>query len=102
MIKHRKENIKNISNLKEENYLNKKKYYNPILDNFAENFHNIDDDELEENIKMKEENNQKEEINVQNEKEINKEIRPKTGYKSVASNANTKIIFYKNIDNKVI
>ena len=49
----------------------KKKYYNPILDNFAENFHNIDDDELEENIKMKEENNQKEEINVQNEKEIN-------------------------------
>ena len=97
MIKHRKENIKNISNLKEENYLNKKKYYNPILDNFAENFHNIDDDELEENIKMKEENNQKEEINVQNEKEI----RPKTGYKSVASNANTKMIFYKNIDNKV-
>ena len=103
MIKHRKENIKD---LKEENYINKKKYFNPILDNISENFPNIDESELESDIKIIVKYNQKKEKGnndeLNEEKEIYKDIRPKTGFKSVASNVNPKILYYNNINNNKV
>ena len=103
MIKNRKNNIKDLKHLKkEENYLEEKNHYNPILSNVEENLPFLKETEF--NIKTLNKKNILEETNGEDDEKnmnINIDIRPKTGFKSVASHANTNFNFYNNIKKNI-
>ena len=98
MIKNRKNKVKELKYLNEERETNKKNYFNPILNNMEENFGflNQKDNKIKEIIKIQEKTNKE---NIENH--IDKDIRPKTGFKSVASHIDTNFNF-NNVTNKNI
>ena len=95
MVKNRKNNIKDLNHLKNDSYLEEKNYYNPILSNVGENLPFLKETEF--NIKTMNNKDIIEETNrIDDENNINVDIRPKTGFISVASHANTNFNFYNN------
>ena len=86
MIRNRTTKVKDLKYLKDERDIFKQNYFNPILNNIEEKlgFLNERDNEIKEFKKIEEETNKENEENS-----INKNVRPKTGFKSVASHIDT-------------
>ena len=95
MVKNRMAKIKDRKPLKEENDLNKKNSFNPILSNIEDKFPFLKEKDIDKkkivDKKILEDINEKKIENL-----INKNVRPKTGFKSVASNINTDFNFNYN------
>ena len=95
MVKNRMDKIKDRKPLKEENDLNKKNSFNPILSNIEDKFPFLKEKDIDKkkivDKKILEDINEKKIENL-----INKNVRPKTGFKSVASNINTDFNFNYN------
>ena len=95
MVRNRMAKIKDRKPLKEENDLNKKNSFNPILSNIEDKFPFLKEKDIDKkkivDKKILEDINKKKIENL-----INKNVRPKTGFKSVASNINTDFNFNYN------
>ena len=93
MVKNKKAKIKDLVYFQEENDSDKRKHFNPIL-NVIEDispFLNEKDNKIINIENIREETNKK---NIENKPDIN--IRPKTGFKSVASHIDSNFYFYLN------
>ena len=98
MVRNKTAKIKDLKYLKDEEDLNKKKYFNPILNNLEENIPFL----KEKEDKNSEDKKTQEEINKEKlENQIDIEVRPKTGFKSVASNIDTNFNFYFNANKNI-
>ena len=98
MVRSRTAKVKKKEYLNGENELNKKTYFNPILNNIEDKFPFLKENEKNENKEIKDKNLEEEETNKETvEKQMIPINRPKTGFRSVASHTNTDFIFNKNI-----
>ena len=98
MVRNKTAKIKDLKYLKEEEDLSKKKYFNPILNNIEETVPFL----KEKEDKKTEDKKTQEEINKENiENPIDAEVRPKTGFKSVASHIDTTFNFNFNTNKNI-